>query len=474
MEHRPEHKDDKMNGSNDLFSGFAPVTSEQWEAQISKDLKGLTIEDLNHHTADGITIAPFYTTAPTQQPAPLFTHTDWEVCAVVEVYEAVTANSYALDYLNQGATAIIFKLLSAVDFGTLLKDIGIRYIALQFVIFENAATITHALDEYLKEQKIDKALLNITLNYDPIGRLAIYCNDGFGEIEPAKKQFLQLVQENPSYRSCCINGEIYHEAGATPAYEIGCVLAHANEYLGWLQDENPGVRIQLNVATGAEYFMEIAKLRALRKVFAFLLQQYGLRDIIYLHCTTAARRLTIYDHDNNLLRTTTSAMAAVSGGCNSLQVLPNNVTYKQPDDFSERMARNIQLILKGESYFDKVSDVAAGAYYIETLTEALAQKGWNYFKEIEAAGGLIAALEQGSIQQKIAGFDALEQALFDEGKIVLVGTNKYPAENQQMKDLLEIEIIPEPPVKTTILPLIARRIAAKGERARFNGETVNA
>ena len=454
-----------------LFEDFAPTSKEQWTQQVIKDLKGAAFETLEYTTADGIKVEPFYTPEDIAEPQPLFSHTDWEVCDSIEVFEGETANLYALDYLNKGATGLILQMLgSSVDFEELFKEISIQYIAIQLEIYRYPQEMLSDFNEYLEDKFIDRTSLNLTINFDPLSHL-LYAGNWLQDEQTDCGNFRQLVVQNDHTRNLCVNGEIYHNAGASTGYEIGCMLAHANEYLGWLDDDATKANVQLNVATGPDYFMEIAKLRALRKVFALLLQQYGANDQIYIHATSAERNLTIYDHHNNLLRTTTGAMAAVAGGCNSLQVLPFNNPYEQSNDFGERLARNTQLILKSESYFDKVSDVAAGSFFIEKLTEELAQKGWAYFQEIEAAGGLLESLKKNIIQDRIAAFAAAEQQLFDEGKKVLVGTNKYPSGLQKMKDELNTIIIQEPRVGNVIQPLQAIRLAAKMEQARIDAET---
>jgi methylmalonyl-CoA mutase len=462
-----------MEERKDLFKGFKPVSKEAWIAQATKDLKGAAFQTLEHSTADGIKIAPFYTAEDIHSSGPLFKHTDWEVCERVDVQDAERGNFYALDYLNNGATAIIFRLFGDFNPEILLKDIGIEYIAVHFVVYRNADHFTTTLDHFLTERKLNKATLNLTVNFDPIAHWVTV-----GEWLTTERMDLAIhkrfVETNPNCRNLCINGEIYHEAGATPSYEIGCLLAHANEYLNELQEGVPAVSIQISVAVGADYFTEIAKLRALRKVFALLLGQYRHSNYIYLHATTAHRSLTIYDQYNNLLRGTTAAMAAVAGGCESLTIAPFNSTYKQSDDFSERLARNTQLILKHESYFDKFSDVAAGAYYLEILTEELAQKSWEHFKEIEAAGGFLASLKVGIIQQTIARMAGQEQTFFDEGKKVLVGINKFPNASQQMRDFLEVNILRELREGTAIQTLRAHRLAAIMEQERLKKETLNA
>lgn len=463
---------------NDLMPDFSPTSRQQWIDQATKDLKGDSLASLAHQTADGISIAPFYTAPESHRAAPVFTHTDWEVCDLIVVHDVGEANKRALSYLNQGATSLIFELHDSSGLATLLQEVGIEYIAIQFRLRTDPTAFTIALDSLLAERKLDRSELSLTINYDPVGMLAESGSWPHGESE-SLQQFQTFIQKNPNCRNVCINSNSYHEAGATTGYEIGCALAHANEYLNVIDGKANGLTVQLNTATGADYFVEIAKLRAMRKVFAQLLSHYGVQEPVYIHATTAMRHLTAYDYNNNMLRGTTAAMAAVLGGCNSLLVTPYNVTFQEPDDFSKRLARNTQLILKGESYFDKISEVAAGAYYLETLTDELAQKGWQAFQEIEAAGGLIASLRSGAIQRKITESAAREQAKFDDGTTVLVGANKFAAMNEPVKNFSQGPLSSQASsggqeAVFIAAPLIPARLAATLEQQRYNQGTLNA
>ena len=460
-----------MEERKELFAGFPAVTKEQWKQQVIKDLKGADFaEILQYHTPDQITVDPFYTTedlAGLQPAGPLFNHTDWDICTVVDVAnDAAAANKKALHQLENGATGIIFEINSDVDLDALLKDIQIAYIFLQFNIRSNAAAFNAGFGQYLEAQSLQPDQLNVTLNYDPIGQL-VRSGNYIQNKEADLTSFTAHIKETGPARNICINGDIYHNAGASTAYELGCMLAHANEYLNLLQYEG---RLQINIATGPDYFTEIAKLRALRNVFSLLLQQYGRHTDIHIHAVSALRNLTVYDNHNNLLRTTTEAMSAAAGGCNSLTVLPFDTAFTQPDEFSERLARNIQIILKSESHFDKVADVSAGSFFIETLTEQLAAAAWNYFKGIEANGGFLTSLEQGSIQQSIRQFCETEQQLFDDNKKVLVGINKFPNPAQHMLEKVKKGIQGTTGTATAIEPLLPVRLSGKAEAARLAKE----
>jgi len=459
-----------MAANDHLFDAFPATTKEQWIQQVIKDLKGGDFNTiLNYTSRDGIVIHPFYTEedlAKYSERKPLFSHTDWEVGEELAVEDEAAANKKALQALESGATSLVFRVQSAVSLEVLLQEIGIEYIQLQFILQEGIGEFDTQLSSYLSAKKLDRSALNLIVSYDPIHQLV----ETGSWLEAAEQAaFIKHINSAKGARNCCINGAIYHNAGASPAYEIACIAAHANEYFQWM--EKPGVPVQVQVAVGPDYFFEIAKLRALRKVMTLLAAAYETEMDICFHAETATRNLTLYDTHNNLLRTTTEAMAATIGGCNSLVVKPFDCFYNAPNEFSSRLARNIQLLLKTESYFDKVSDVAAGSFFIEELTEQLAEKAWSLFQDIEANGGFIASLQNGTIQQTIEESAALQQERFTEGKEVLVGTNKFPDMAQHMADKAT-GLAPEANLATTMIkPLSAQRLSRRAERERLQTET---
>lgn len=255
-----------------------------------------------------------------------------------------------------------------------------------------------------------------------------------------------------------VDAAVYHNAGAETCFQIACTLAHANEYytLG-------AKHITVNVAVGSNYFFEIAKLRAVRQLMALLTSQYegvGFK----IHCETALNNTTIYDYNNNILRATNGAMAAVVGGCEALYIHPYDVLFKKPNDFSSRIARNIQLILKYESYLDKVGDVAKGSFYIDTLTDEIAQKSWEYFNDLEIKGGWMASVQTGYLQDTIAAQAQTAQQKVDSGTQVILGVTKYPNPAEKMKAELEGVNV----YHNQLFPL--RRWAEKAEQERLEKE----
>src|SRR5690606_6050154 len=229
--------------------------------------------------------------------------------------------------------------------------------------------------------------------------------------------------------------------------------------------------ITIEVAVGTNYFFEIAKLRALRILFNTLAKEYNHEFDCHIIATPTKRNKTLYDYNVNMLRTTTECMSAILGGANAIANLPYDALYHKDNEFGDRISRNQLLILKKESYFDKVNNPADGAYYIENLTNQMAEKALELFKDIEKNGGLITQLIEGTIQRKISESATKEQALFNEGKEVLLGINKYPNAQDQMKNDLELyPFVKQNPRKTLITPIIEKRLAEALEQERLEAE----
>ena len=248
--------------------------------------------------------------------------------------------------------------------------------------------------------------------------------------------------------------------------QLAYTLAHINEYFNRISAINQPITIE--VAVGTNYFFEIAKLRALRLLFKTLAKEYNHDFDCHIIAIPTKRNKTIYDYNVNMLRTTTECMSAILGGANAVSNLAYDAIYHKNNEFGDRISRNQLLILKEESYFDKVNNPSDGAYYIESLTEQLAEKALELFKEIEANGGFITQLIEGTIQRKISESAQKEQELFNSGKEILLGTNKYPNPNDKMKHDLELfPFVKTKDRKTLIIPIIEKRLAEKVEQERL-------
>ena len=251
--------------------------------------------------------------------------------------------------------------------------------------------------------------------------------------------------------------------------QIAYALSHANEYFNRM--ENIEMPIVFELSVGTNYFFEIAKLRAIRLLFNLIAKEYNHTAGCQILVTPTKRNKTLYDYNVNMLRTTTECMSAILGGADAISNLPYDALYHKSNEFGERISRNQLLILKHESYFDKVNNPADGSYYIESLTSQLAEKALELFKDIEANGGFLFQLGDGTIQRKINESAEKEQHLFDSGKEVLLGTNKYPNKNDKMANELELfPFVKTNPRKTLIIPIIERRLAERTEQERLEIE----
>jgi methylmalonyl-CoA mutase len=222
---------------------------------------------------------------------------------------------------------------------------------------------------------------------------------------------------------------------------------------------------------GTNYFFEIAKIRALRRLWASLASEFGFNTECHIFATPSKRNKTIYDYNTNMLRTTTECMSAILGGANTINNLAYDAVYHKDNEFSERIARNQLLILKHESYFNKVNNPADGAYYIESLTTQISEKALELFKDVEANGGFLNQLKEGTIQRKIKENASKEQDQFNDGKLVLLGTNKHPNKEDLMQHELELyPFLKTNPIKTLIEPILEKRISNKLDFSRLEEE----
>jgi methylmalonyl-CoA mutase len=403
-----------------LFTEFNSISEQQWKDQILKDLKGGEFDSLVWHTANGFDVKPFYTGENTEKNKPLFEFNDWDICEPIDVHDVKFANHQALQALKKGASGLVFNISKKVDTKTLLKDISLEHIYSQFNISNDALPILADLKNIYGKTNPFDGKLKCFVNIDPI-HLFAFC----GEWHDSQEKDLSVINKLVHVP---VNASLYQEAGSTQVNELAFTLAHCNEYFNYLNNSNSlnNKPIHITVSVGGDLFMEIAKLRALRKVIALLQNSYGCTNELYIHAQTTMLNKSEKDAYTNLLRSTTEAMSAVIGGTNSLSIAGYDQLFNQANEFSSRMAINQQHILKDESYLNKVADMAAGSYYIEHLTEQLAEHAWEKFKETEAKGGFIACIKTKYIQGIInEDFNALKDS-YKQNKSVLIGVNKYP------------------------------------------------
>ena len=449
-----------------LFQDFDPVSSKEWKQQIQFEQKGADYNELVWESPEGIKVRPFYHKDEYIKGAAIENAaTPFSICQDIFVHDVVKSVFRAKDSIERGAESIRFTIENPeIDLKALLTDLPLKdvltYVKMDFLSIENLRAINQIAEE--KKAKI----FCLT---DPVGQLAKTGN-WFSSTEKNNFEvFNNFAKTNPKVSYINIDAGLYQNAGANIIQQVAYLMAHFNEYL--TNVSNPGKTVVFEVSIGSNYFFEIAKLRAIRQLFAAITAEYNLEIDCHILATPSKRNKTVYDYNVNMLRTTTECMSAILGGANTVSNLPYDVLYHKSNEFGERISRNQLLIMKYESYFDKVGNAATGSYYIETLTSQIAEKALQLFKEIESNHGFIKQLAAGTIQRKISESADKEQQLFDDGKLVLLGTNKYPNPNDRMANELELyPFVKIKPRKTLITPIIEKRLAEKVEQDRIDSE----
>ena len=437
-----------------LLSEFPAISTQEWKDKIVTDLKGADFErKLIWRTNEGFNVNPFYRredleglstpkVMPAEYPYVRSTRMDneWLIRQDINVNDPKEANEKALDILNKGITSLGFKLrrdqVNKETLAILLKGIMPEAIELNFsCCISVAAQLAGELAAYLTEVGADVAQCKGSINFDPFKKQLV---KGISNPQWVTMcaQLLDAVRPLPQYRVLTVNDLNINNAGAYIYQELGYALSWGAELIDKLTEAGYSIeeltsRIKFVFGVGSNYFMELAKFRAARWLWAEIIGAYGDQykgdaAKIHMHAVTSTWNKTIYDAHVNLLRTQTEAMSATLGGVDSLTVQPFDVTYQESDNFSERIARNQQLLLKEESHFDKVIDPAAGSYYIEHLTNALAEQAWKLFLAVEEEGGFAAAVEAGSVQKEVNASNAKRHAAVAARKEIFLGTNQFP------------------------------------------------
>jgi len=454
--------------SDNLFDEFEPVSSKQWKQQIQYELKGADYnETLVWESPEGIKVKPFYHIDEFKKgPVVAGKAAEFTICQNIFVHDTEKSAGRAISTLKRGAESLRFTIENEnTDVVALLSkvpDDTAVYFYLPFISIDFVKT----LDGIAKSRN---AAFYVQL--DPIGKLA---KDGNWHInlETDFEAINTIAIACSNLHFLSVDSSLYQNAGANIVQQIAYTLAHANEYFNRVATINKPVVLQ--IAVGTNYFFEIAKLRAMRTLFSLIAAEYDHTFDCHILATPTKRNKTLYDYNVNMLRTTTECMSAILGGANTVANLAYDALYHKDNEFGDRIARNQLLVLKHESYFDKVNNPADGAYYIEELTYQLAEKALELFKDIEDNGGFLTQLKEGTIQRKIQESAAKEQELFDSGKEVLLGTNKYPNKNDLMSHDLELfPFVKANPRKTLISPIIEKRLAEKIEQERLESEKVS-
>ena len=490
-----------------LLNDFPAVPTEQWEKVIHDDLKGGDYDKkLLWKTDEKITVRPYYreealdglgaqlNPLPGEFPFLRGGKTDnhWAVCQGIDCSSLADANAAARVALAQGADAISFHITrkgdqvagplpqSVQDVATLLAGIQAP---VSFRAGDLAASVQALLLAAVKAGSVKG--LKGTLDLDPLNDLlasggsAQTADQLFDGVAAAVKASAQL----PGFRTLAVRGRQVAEAGGTVVEELATAIAAGAEYLAALTARGIDVdtaasAIYFDLAVSANYFFEIAKLRALRVLWAQVVAQFKPArpesGKAYVVATTSQWDTTIYDQHINLLRGTTKTMSAVLGGADVIETLVFDADSRPSDEISRRLARNTQIILKKESYFDRVVDAGAGSYYLETLTDTLARDGWAFFQKVEAQGGYLQALVSGFVQTEVSASRAKKDKAVAFRQHAILGTNQFPNGKELALDQLAVAAsvtVPAPHgTALQVTPLLPCRGAERYEALRLATE----
>lgn len=485
-----------------LFAEFPPVSTEQWEQVIIKDLKGADYEKkLVWRTQEGFSVRPYYRAENLKDVKHLGSvagsfpfvrgtkdNNEWlirqDYCAHDGNFEK--ANAEAVEGLKRGVTAVGFcipdRALSQAEIKTLVKGIDLGKAEVNFTGCgsSSAETIRNFLS-VAKGEGVKAGELRASFDYDP---LRILNQKGiFGDEKAMErlKEVVEAVKEYPHIRVIGVEAYAFNDAGATIVQELAFALAMGSEYLCRLADagvaaDEAAKRIKFTFAVGSNYFMEIAKFRAARLLWANVVSAYGAEKEcakkIRIHAVTSEWNQTVYDAYVNMLRGTTEAMSAAIAGVDSLEVLPFDYPFREPGEFGNRIARNAQIILKEESHFDKVVDPSAGSYYIETLTQSIADAAWALFEKVEGMGGYIEAFKSSFVQNAIKESSDRRDKNIATRRETILGTNQYPNFNEKADKDVTAEVVtgkPAPAVSGAMVgaPLGKYRGAQAFEEMRY-------
>ena len=442
--------------SEKLFTEFPPVPTEKWEEVITADLKGADYErKLVWKTGEGFNVRPYYRAENLEgikflgSQAGEFpyvrgthAHNRWRVHQTVSVVCPKEANAEALKILNAGVDSLGFCIasadFSAADLDTLLKDICIPAVEITFC-GEKTAHVAELVLAKVEKEGIAKEDVRIAFCIDPLVKglssKGEFCSPNGEKCIARIVELIHKTKEYKHVRIVTVAGQTFGNSGSTIVEELAFTLSAGHDYLVRLTDAGLDVdaaarKLRFSFSVSSNYFMEIAKFRAARMLWANIVKGYGPAKNcackMQIHAETSRWNQTVYDPYVNMLRGTTEAMSATIAGVHSLEVMPFDASFENPTEFSKRIARNVELLLKNESHFDQVVDPAGGSYYVENLTQSIAAEAWKLFLEIEEKGGYTEAYKAGLIVERIKASAAAKDKNIATRRQTLLGANQYP------------------------------------------------
>ena len=442
--------------SEKLFTEFPPVPTEKWEEVITADLKGADYErKLVWKTGEGFNVRPYYRAENLEgikflgSQAGEFpyvrgtrAHNRWRVHQTVSVVCPKEANAEALKILNAGVDSLGFCIasadFSAADLDMLLKDICIPAVEITFC-GEKMANVAELVLAKVEKEGIAKEDVRIAFCIDPLVKglssKGDFCSPNGEKCIARIVELIHKTKEYKHVRIVTVAGQTFGNSGSTIVEELAFTLSAGHDYLVRLTDAGLDVdaaarKLRFSFSVSSNYFMEIAKFRAARMLWANIVKGYGPAKNcackMQIHAETSRWNQTVYDPYVNMLRGTTEAMSATIAGVHSLEVMPFDASFENPTEFSKRIARNVELLLKNESHFDQVVDPAGGSYYVENLTQSIAAEAWKLFLEIEEKGGYTEAYKAGLIVERIKASAAAKDKNIATRRQILLGANQYP------------------------------------------------
>lgn len=444
-----------------LLSEFPEHTYEQWHAAAEALLKGASFEQkLVSKTYEGITIQPIYrrediadlehrkhfpgsASLVRGSQAGGFLKAGWEVSQELRATTPDALNSLVHEGLNGGQTELNLvvsshggtPVASAADLATALDGVELPAVSVWWQSGKSSGPIASWWLEHAEKSGIPASALRGGFENDPLadavrhGGLSVTLAQ---RLDEAAELAEKMSAKAPQLRTLCATGDVWHNSGASATQELAYVIATVVAYVEEMKARGiaPEItlpRIRLRLAVGSDYFMEIAKIRAARWLWSRIAASYGVTGAsVHIHASTSRWNKTAYDPHTNMLRVTSEAFAAVVAGADSLHIGPYDEIAGESDEFSRRISRNLHTILREECGLDRVIDPSGGSTYIEWLTDQIAAKSWALFQEIESQGGMIAALESGSVQQAVEGVCKTRMQNIRRRKDRIVGSNMYP------------------------------------------------
>ena len=439
-----------------LFAEFPPVATAQWEEAIAADLKGADYErKLVWRTGEGFNVRPYYRAENLEGLRFLASqagefpyvrgthaHNRWRIHQTVTVADATAANAEALQLLGSGVDSLGFHIakadFTAADLDTLLRDIHLPAVDLVFC-GEKMGRFADLVLEKIGKEGVAKDDAHIAFVIDPLVKglssKGDFCSPDGKECFARIVELIRKTEEYKHIRIVNVSGQIFGNSGSTLVEELAFALSAGHDYLVRLTEAGLTVdeaarKLRFSLSVTSNYFLEIAKLRAARMLWANIVKGYDPEKEcsckMMIHAETSRWNQTVYDPYVNMLRGTTEAMSAAIGGVHSLEVTPFDRAFEAPTEFAKRIARNVELLLKHESHFDQVVDPAGGSYYIENLTQSIAEEAWKLFLEIEEQGGYTAAYKAGTIVEKVKASAANKDKNIATRRQILLGANQFP------------------------------------------------